>query len=453
MATPLTLVRCPNCKSQIQAPVEQVVDVGHDPSAKTRLLSGTLNKARCSVCGFEGQFSTPIVYHDPDKELLLTYMPLELNLGSDEQERTLGRLITGIVDRLEPDDRKGYLLQPQAALTLQGLVERILEEDGISKEDLEAQKAKMRLFEDLLRTPEAQLDSFVAEHDEALDSPFFQLATLTIQTTEDQRAREALNTRLEQALQRTSFGKKIQAQESELRAAAESLQVLGEQITQEDLLSLLLDAPNDDRVVALVNLTRPAIDYSFFQQLTERIEQAEGDEQDRIRNLRQRILEITERLDKVQEARVAQATSLLQSLLESENLDEALQSAVPLIDDLFLSILQANIRAARERNETELLEKFESLDQKLMQMIEAVLPAGLKLAQKVLSIEDEKEALSMLDEAKDEIDQDLLNALMTRAQRMAESNDEAGETRLMQLYSHALKLSMESRIGETKAES
>jgi hypothetical protein len=144
--------------------------VSQDPSAKSRLLSGSLNLIRCPVCSYEGQLATPLVYHDLSKELLLTYIPVELNIPKDEQERLLGRLINQAIEALPAESRKGYLLQPQAVLTTQGLIERVLAEDGVTKEDLDAQRAKIRLFEDLLRTPEDSLELRMSRHGRPLHS-------------------------------------------------------------------------------------------------------------------------------------------------------------------------------------------------------------------------------------------------------------------------------------------
>jgi hypothetical protein len=94
-----------------------------DGSAKATLLSGMANFVQCPNCGYQGNLATPIVYHDPDKEMLLTFVPPELGLPQPEQERLVGALINQVVNNLAPEQRKGYLLRPQAQLTMQGLVE------------------------------------------------------------------------------------------------------------------------------------------------------------------------------------------------------------------------------------------------------------------------------------------------------------------------------------------
>jgi predicted RNA-binding Zn-ribbon protein involved in translation (DUF1610 family) len=83
MTQAMTQIQCPNCKAPIMASIEQLIDVGQDPGAKARLLSGSINRIKCPSCGFEGQIAAPLVYHDPEKELLLTFMPVELNISKD----------------------------------------------------------------------------------------------------------------------------------------------------------------------------------------------------------------------------------------------------------------------------------------------------------------------------------------------------------------------------------
>ena len=130
---PQTQIACPRCKQLITANVEQLFDVTSDPGAKQRLLGGVSNMARCPHCGYEGRLATPIVYHDADKELLLTYFPPELGLPINEQERLIGPMITQITNRLPSEKRKAYLFKPIANLTFESMMETILGKDGVTK--------------------------------------------------------------------------------------------------------------------------------------------------------------------------------------------------------------------------------------------------------------------------------------------------------------------------------
>ena len=447
MVAPSTSVQCPNCGSPIQAHVDQLVDVSQDPSAKSRLLSGSLNLIRCPVCSYEGQLATPLVYHDPSKELLLTYMPVELNIPKDEQERVLGRLINQAIETLPAESRKGYLLQPQAVLTSQGLVERVLAEDGVTKEDLDAQRDKIRLFEELLRTSEDSIEGFVDEHDAELDEQFYQLAARSLQSATDEPARAAATQRLEAALQLSEYGKQLAGREAELRAAAESLREAGEDLTREKLLELVMEAETDDRVEALVSLARPGLDYSFFQLLTESIDKAEGEKSERLKALRQRLLELTEEIDRAQEERLARVSNLIGSIAQSDNLDQAIQDALPAVDELFMAVLQANIRGAEESGDQELLAKLQEIETKINSAVIESLPPNLRIAQQILETEDEEEAQRILNESAELIDDQLLGALMSTSQRLEEADDKDGAERLRRLHRHALRVSMRSNIG------
>ena len=452
MPRAMTQVRCPNCKTPVQAALEQLIDVGEDPSAKARLLSGSLNMVRCPTCKFEGALAAPLVYHDPAKELLLTYVPVELGLKKDDQERMLGQLINQAVNRLPAEKRKAYLLQPQAILTPQGLVERVLAADGVTKEQLDAQRDRLRLFEDLLRTPEPEIKTFVEAHDAELNAEFFQLASLSLQATGEPRAREAAMTRLEQALELTSYGKRLEEQEAEVAAAAESLRQTGQELTRDRLLELMIQAPGAERVLALAGLARPALDYAFFQLLSDHIDTAQGDEKARLGMLRQQLLDFTQQLDKLQEARAAQSAAVLRSVLNAPDLDKALAGALPYIDDLFLGILEANLRAARERNDTATLQRLEEIDRKLREAVQRSMPAGLRLAQKVLDVDDEAQALSLLEAESSAIDDQFVSALLGAAQKLEEAGQADDSQRVRRLYRTALRLSMQTKMkGEPPA--
>lgn len=446
MAQSLTQINCPNCRNPIQVAINQLIDVGHDPEAKSQLLSGGHNHIVCNICSYQGQIATPIVYHDPDKELLLTYIPVEIGIAKDEQERLLGRLINQAIDRLPSEKRKGYLLQPQAVLTMQGLIDRVLEADGISKEDLEAQRAKLRLFEELLRTPEDEIQQFAQENNEELDEAFFQLASFSLQATSDEKAREAANQRLQLLLPETSFGKEIIAQDTETRLAAESLQQLGDKITHDKLLEIFLEAPTDLRVDALVQLIRPALDYVFFQKLTEKIDQASDDVKTKLTAMRQRILELTQRIDKAQEARTAAAAQLIRVLMDSDDLDEAIKAALPRVDELFLTLLHSNIQAADERSDAATADKLRLIDERLKEVINEALPPGLQLAQRMLEVADLEEAQTLLEDSSDLVDEQLLGALLSTTQRLEQGGDADGAKRIRELHRMALKISMAKNL-------
>ena len=88
-----------------------------------------------------------------------------------------GRLVQQVIQALPPEQRKGYLFTPQAVLTLQGLVDRILDADGITAEVREAQRAKAALLQQFFTADDAELAELVKEHDSELDYAFFDMLT------------------------------------------------------------------------------------------------------------------------------------------------------------------------------------------------------------------------------------------------------------------------------------
>src|SRR5665811_1188298 len=144
---PQTRTNCPRCKTPILVDVEQLFDLNIDPEAKKKLLSGSFNVIACKNCGYQGMMTTPMVYHDPSKELLLTYFPPEMGLPVNEQERLIGPMINQVVNKLSMEKRKGYLFRPQTMLTLQTMIEKVLEADGITKEMLDGQQKRLSLLQ------------------------------------------------------------------------------------------------------------------------------------------------------------------------------------------------------------------------------------------------------------------------------------------------------------------
>jgi hypothetical protein len=374
-------------------------------------------------------------------------MPVEIGLPKAEQERMIGQLINQAISLLPAEKRRGYLFQPQAVLTAQGLVERVLEADGITREQLDAQRSRVRLLEEVLRTPPEGLAGFAQSHDAELDETFFQLATVSLQAARDERAARALSERLEQVLPQTTYGKRILAREAEVRSAAESLSQLKEPLTRESLLDLLLEATDEQRQLTLASLARPALDYGFFQMLSERIERAEGPEREKLAGLRQRLLQVTQEIDAAQEARVAEAGALLQALLQAENLDEALAQALPGVDDLFLSLLAANLQAAQQRGDSKTLEKLLEIERRLREIIRETLPPGLQLAQEVLDESDEGAAQGRIEAAGEALDDDFLNTLLSMVQRLEGAGDAEGASRVQRLHRYAVGVSMRRKIA------
>ena len=359
-----TQISCPRCRQPVVAQIEQLFDVSSDPGSKQRLLGGVSNYAACQSCGYNGPLATPIVYHDNDKELLLTYFPAELGMPVNEQEKLIGPLITQVTNRLPPEKRKGYLLRPQSFFTYQSLIERILGADGITPEMIQAQKKRVSLVERLLgaSTPEARLE--IIKQDAALfDAEFFSIFNRLMEgaaASGQEQYIAQMETIQKQLLEETEYGRKISEQANEVQEAIKTLQAVGKNLDREKLLDILIEAPNDDRLNALVSLTRPGLDYTFFQSLTGRIEKKAGDERKKLESLREKLLDITRKFDQRAEAEFKHASELLNTLLAADDIQQATASHIQEINDTFVQVLNQALQEANQKNDAERMPKLQT---------------------------------------------------------------------------------------------
>ncbi len=436
---PQTQMQCPNCRQPIIVDVQQIFDLSRDPGAKQRLLSGAPNLAQCPHCGYQGPLMTPLVYHDPQKELLLTFVPPELGLSRDEQERLIGSLIRQVMDALPQEQRKAYLFSPQTMLTYQGLVERILEADGITKEMIEAQQQKVRLIERFLTVSDDAWDAIIEQEKDQIDADFFAILQRigeAAMATGDENALRRIVALQEKLLDTTEFGRELKTQKEEIDAAVASLREAGEGLTREKLLELLVEAPSEARLGTLVSLARPVMDYAFFQMLTERIEQAEGEEKARLEALRDRALAMTNEIDQEVQARVEIARRNLDALLQTPNLEQALLQNLEAIDQVFVDVVQDELQKARQAGD---LERSSKLSQVLSILEKASGAQEIALLEELMGIEDEA-ALEAALTSRPDVDlrrlAEVLAAVMAQAEQMG---DRAAYARLERILGVLLR--------------
>jgi hypothetical protein len=243
----LARVTCPNCHNLFQTPVEQILDVRADPGAKMRLFNGLVNVAVCPHCKTGGALNLPFLYHDPDKELALIYMPMEAGRSDLERQQAIGQFTSAVMDSLPPEERKMYLLQPQIFLTLENLTNKVLEADGVTPEMIEEQKARTELLRRLLdATSDEVLEAMIEENDASIDADFLRVVAMNLemaQATGRAAAVQRLMALRDTLLELSSAGQAAQAR-------GEMLEALQAQPIGEKLLDLLIQAP-DERLFLL----------------------------------------------------------------------------------------------------------------------------------------------------------------------------------------------------------
>ena len=454
---PQTQIACPRCRQLIAANIEQLFDVTQDPQAKQRLLGGVSNMARCPHCGYQGRLATPIVYHDNEKELLLTFFPPELNMQLNEQERMIGPLIKQVTDRLPPERRKGYLLKPMPNLTYESMIQTILSKDGITPEMLKEQQERVQLIERLLQASSNDVRSEIIKQnlnlfDEQFFALFSRLAQSAAGSGQEPVARAMVDLQ-NQLLEETEFGRNLKESVGELEAATKSLQEVGQGLTREKLLDIVLQSPNDARVRAYATIARGGMDYQFFQLLSERIDKASDDEKARLETVREKLLGFTNEIDKQMETRYKQAQDFVESLLAQDDVVQAVRDNLNNFTQDAVEVVNQLLRQASEKNDYTRMGKL----QKMVEVLrEASTPPEVAFIEQLLDAPDDSTLNQMLDANKDLLNDQFMESLIGLVaqvdQASEQGNPEAkalGE-RLSKVYKTALKYSMQRNLGEQK---
>lgn len=450
---PQTQVQCPNCKQPVTADVQQLFDVNVNPRDKERLLSGAVNVLQCPNCGYQGSLSTPVVYHDPEKELLLTYFPPELNQPMEEQEKTLGPLIQRVMDKLPQEKRKGYLLKPQAMFTFQTLIETVLEGEGVTKEMIEAQQKRLDLLQRLTTLSDDALPEVIKQEEELIDRDFITLMNRLAQGSAaagDEGSVAKLTQIQEAILEHSSLGREIKAQADEIEAARKSLQEAGEELTREKLLDLVIEsAENEVRLNALVSLARPGMDYVFFQNLSERMDKAEGDEKGKLEKLRADLLEITGQIDAQLQARLQAAQQNLENILKAENPGEALGQNIAVLDDFFLQVLNQALAEAEEKKDAARQAKLNSLLESIQKMITP--GYNPQLLQQLVEAPDDAARDRVIAEHAEEVTPEFVESLSGMLMQLQEGEDKELADKVRAAYRAALRASMKKGMQAEEA--
>ncbi len=431
-------VTCPLCGRRFGAQIQDIVDVGKDPEAKTKLLRGKINVATCPQCGYGGILNVPFVYHDPTKELLLCFLPPELNLSGDDQHKLVGDLTNRIIGSLAPEERKGYLLQPKIFFSLQGLMDEIAQAEGISKEMLEARKAKLNLIQRFLdATSDDVLRILVRQHDDELDYEFFYLLSSYIETAkaegQEDRARRLLGLR-EKLLEFSSLGRAGRLQ----REVAEALE---KGMTQEEFLEKVLECQSDTEVEAVIAVGRPMLDYQFFRSLTSKIEayEKEGDtgQAQRLKNLRTRIVEIRDKLDAETRTILKEKADLLAEILKSEDFEEMLREHVEEIDDAFFAVLSINIEEAEAQGEKKEVRKLKRIADIAFELLQETAPKPIKFINELMQAQYPRETKKMLEDNAELVDDELLMTMDWIIQSLNQRGDKKVAQRLREVREQA----------------
>jgi len=417
---------CPQCGSRFMASLDNILDLGSDPSAKTKLLQGQVNIAQCPQCGQQAAMNAPLLYHDAENELALAYVPNELGLHNNDQQKIIGDMSNALLNSLPMEQRKGYLLTPQIFINLERMIEEILKADGITPETLAKQKVKAQVLDKLIRaTDEETLKSLVKENEAELDYEFFRIMTASARAAYAEGQMEATQAML--ALR--NLIAEMVPNGAEMVSQANTELGFGETLTPEKLLEKLLASESDEEFEALVANGRPLLDYNFFQQLTKQIEAApDSDAAAKLEQLRSRILDTSARQDEVARKAIEKAANLLKTILQAEDPREAAKQHIDEVDDMFFSVLSANIQQARSEKQEAAATRLEQLGAMIMEVVQENMPPAVRLLNQLLQEKYPEGTQQLLEANRAVINEDFVGAMNELAKQM----DEAGQSDVAQ---------------------
>ncbi len=419
MSTPAPQVvqlACPNCRTPLRAQVFTLIDVGQQPELKNYLLSGQLNMVACPNCGNVSMLAAPLIYHDPAKQLFFVHFPQQLNAGTQEQEKFVGDATSLLMRSLPENMPKGYLLAPRRFLALNSLIEAVLEADGITKEMIEAQRSRVDLIEQLAEAyeqGEEQFQALVEQRRADIDYEF--MATLTAFAEASARGQQDESAQILIGL-RDKLAELVGFDEE-----------LGDEqdVSLDDALDRLTSVPDEELELAIGEL-RPLIDYSFFEELTGRIDAATqaGDTEtaQRLTARRKQIVETVERLDAQAKELFEAGANLLNAALAADDPDEVLRERHEEIGEAFMLVLEANQVAAERAGRTDVVERLADIRDRSLVIARESLPPEEKLINQLLQAETPQESSQLLRQNMGMVN----TAFVKRINEMADQFDKDG---------------------------
>ncbi|HEU5089380.1 MAG TPA: hypothetical protein VFT99_18115, partial [Roseiflexaceae bacterium] len=198
-----------------------------------------------------------------------------------------------------------------------------------------------------------------------------------------------------------------------------------EEYDLDEVISRLVDA-DDDQIEPLIGELRPAIDYSFFEEWTRRIDVAEqaGDEAlaERLTARRTLVRETVERMDRQAQEMFEKGATVLNALLEAPDLETAIRERVDEIDEAFLLVVETHIAAAERAGRADMVQRLGEIYERAGDVIEERLSPEDRFINALLNTETPQEATRMLRQNPATI----TPAFVKRLNELADQSEQAG---------------------------
>jgi uncharacterized protein YihD (DUF1040 family) len=443
-----TQITCPQCGTPYTAEVHQFVDSKQTPHLKQQLLNGQLNMAICPSCGYGGQMSTILLFHDAEYEKFIVHIPQQMNLDEIQRETMIGQLTRQAMESLPQEERRAYMFQPQIILNMQTFMENVLETEGITKEMIEHQRKQSELLANLARADRDVADHLIQENLAQIDEAFFAMLQTYIdaasQMNDDQQLLPLINLRAKLMTQ-TPAGKRIEKRQMALHALNRDAKK-ADGLTPQILLDHIVKNMDDAEIInGLVSTGQSALTYDFFTLLTAEIEKLENTDQmkaGQLAKLRDDLLEWQQKMREQSEMAVNEAMAALQAILEAPDKQAALAENANKIDDVFMYVLQMRQAQAEQDGNEGLLQALTEIQAIIVQQMEQQLPPHIQFLNQLVRTESLEDQQKMLDENAELLSEDMLELVDQVIDQAAQTGDAALNERLQ-----TVKTLISARVG------
>lgn len=423
-----TQVTCPNCGTPYSTEVHQLIDVGRNPQLKEMLLSGQLNVAVCPSCGAAGQLSSALVYHDPAHELFMIYVPQELNLDQVQREEYIGQLTRQVMDATPAEQRRGYMLQPKTILTMQSFLENVLETEGITKEMIERQRKQAELLNTLATADPDVVDYLVKERSGEIDETFFAMLKQYVDTAAQMNDNNSLLPLLNlqaKLMTETEAGREMERRQIALHGLNRDAKAAGG-LTPEILLKHVISNRNDPVIIeSIAQVGLGGMNYDFFAGLSAEIERLEeAGDQEAAKNLtavRSDLLSLQEQVQEQTQQMLNQSRQTMETILNAEDMEAALQENADRIDDAFMYVLAAELSQAEESQQMERAERINTLREMVSALVQGDVPPEVHLLNEMVHAGSDEELERLVVENEDMLSTELMQLINVLQAQMSSS--------------------------------
>jgi hypothetical protein len=188
--------------------------------------------------------------------------------------------------------------------------------------------------------------------------------------------------------------------------------------------------------------------------LSEKLDAAQGEEKKKLGELREKLLDYINEIDRQLEERFKESQAFVEKLLEQEDVAKATRENIQNFTQESVDVASQMLRQASEKNDYARMGKL----QKMMEVLQeaSAPPPEVAFIEQLLEASDNAAIEKMMSENADMINEDLMNTLGGLMAQLEAQGQQAGQggaqareltEKLEAVYKVALKFSMKKNMG------